>query len=184
MGTESRTRLAVLTAGALIVAAFGMWQGWRSGTVDPDAPPSVCSRMRSEVFDILVPGHGPLAAGEQSRPARRSNHCLAEDAFPQAGTGASLGVALTHFGRYEVRGPHCLDRDGLLIILNRVAHTVDLGDLTVYYLSGAILIAAGTLGWYAGRMLAAPVVRWQITVIDEAGDRPPLPQLPRSPFTR
>jgi hypothetical protein len=50
--------------------------------------------------------------------------------------------------------------------------------------AGTILIAAGTLGWYAGRMLAAPVVRWQITVIDEAGDRPPLPQLPRSPFTR
>ncbi|MEH1166063.1 hypothetical protein V6V47_11830 [Micromonospora sp. CPCC 205539] len=120
----------------LLAAAVGGWRSWRNATVDPPAPPPVCPLIRSEVFGLLVPAHGALEAAEQNGPGMRSNYCLARSASTKEGAGASLWVSLARFGRHEGRGPRCLDRDGLRMVINNKNRPVALGDRSVYFLSG------------------------------------------------
>ncbi|MEU8259105.1 hypothetical protein AB0C02_00565 [Micromonospora sp. NPDC048999] len=139
MNLGSRSRFSVLAVCILVAAAVGLQQGWRKATVDPSEPPAVCQLIRPEVFDLLVPGHGPLRSegAEQSVPGTRSNTCLAESAYVLDGARASLWVALVRFGRHDGHGPRCIDRDGSLpMALNRTNHRVALGDGAVYTVSG------------------------------------------------
>ncbi|MEU7925409.1 hypothetical protein [Micromonospora sp. NPDC049107] len=48
----------------------------------------------------------------------------------------------------------------------------------------ALVIAVGVLAWRVSRLAAPTLVNWQITVVDETGDAPPLPDLPADPFPR
>ncbi|MEU0551639.1 hypothetical protein [Micromonospora sp. NPDC005979] len=52
--------------------------------------------------------------------------------------------------------------------------------------AGAVLlvIAVGVLAWRVSRLAVPTLVNWQITVVDETSDAPPLPDLPADPFTR
>ncbi|MFJ8581843.1 hypothetical protein [Micromonospora sp. NPDC093277] len=132
-------RLAVLTVCVLVAAAVGLSKGWASATVDPPSPPPVCQLIRPEVFDLLVPRHGPLQAGgeEKSLPGARSKTCQAESTSTTDGERASLWVVLARFGRHDGQGPRCITIDGLLLNpVNRVKHPVALGDAAVYFLEG------------------------------------------------
>jgi len=132
-------RLAVLAVCIMVAAAFGLWRGWTSVTVDPPGPPPVCQLIRPELFDVLVPGHGPLRSEgeEQSMPGTRSNTCLAENTPRMDGARASLWVALVRCGRHDGDGPRCIERDGAMpTALNRVKHRVALGDGAGYVVSG------------------------------------------------
>ncbi|WP_433119292.1 hypothetical protein [Micromonospora sp. CA-246542] len=120
----------------LLSVAVGGWLGWRSATVDPPAPPAVCPLIRSEVFDRLVPGHGPPEAAEQNGSAIRSNYCRVKSVSETRAPRTSLWVSLGRYGRFEGRGPRCLDLGGLQPALNRRNHPFALGDSALYYLSG------------------------------------------------
>lgn len=126
-------RVVALAVCVLLAASVGAWQGWRNVTVDPPSPPAVCPLIRTEVFDLLVPAHGPLKVGEQNSPGLRSNYCSLENT---QGRATHLWVSLARFGRHEGRGPRCMDRDGLVVILNRRNHPFALGDSALYVLSG------------------------------------------------
>ncbi|WP_089016655.1 hypothetical protein [Micromonospora coriariae] len=88
------------------------------------------------MFDLLVPAHDALQAGEQNGPGMRSNYCLVKSASTKEGARASLWVSLGRYGRHEGRGPRCLDRDGLLMVINNTNHPVALGDRAVYFIAG------------------------------------------------
>lgn len=120
----------------LLSVAVGGWQGWRSATVNPPAPPAVCPLIRSAVFDRLVPGHGPPKVAEQNGPGLRSNYCLVESRSGKEARRTFLWVSLGRYGRHEGRGPRCLDRDGLEPVLNNRNYPFALGDRALYYLSG------------------------------------------------
>ncbi|MEU7925408.1 hypothetical protein [Micromonospora sp. NPDC049107] len=120
----------------LLSVAVGGWLGWRSTTVDPPAPPAVCPLIRSEVLDRLVPGHGTPEAAEQNESAMRSNYCWVKSMSGTQAPRTSLWVSLGRYGRYEGRGPRCLDRGGLQPASNRRNQPFALGDRALYYLSG------------------------------------------------
>ncbi|WP_157748114.1 hypothetical protein [Micromonospora echinaurantiaca] len=88
------------------------------------------------MFDLLVPAHGALRTAEQNGPGLRSNYCLTESASTKAGARAHLWVSIGRYGRHEGRGPRCVDRDGLLTVLNNENHAVALGDRAVYFIAG------------------------------------------------
>ncbi|MBM0227037.1 MULTISPECIES: hypothetical protein [Micromonospora] len=139
MSSGIRVRVAVLAVCILVAAAVGLWKGWGSATVDPPSPRSVCQLIRPEVFDLLVPGRGPLQAeGEEgSRPGTRSNTCSTESGPTVNGARASLWVALVRLGRHDGQGPQCIKRDGSLSwAINRTNHRVALGDGASYFVSG------------------------------------------------
>ncbi|TDC29257.1 hypothetical protein E1211_26345 [Micromonospora sp. 15K316] len=131
----------VLTLCVLLAAAAGLRRAWADVTVRPPSPPPVCQLVRPEVFDILVPGHGPLKAeGEQgSAPGTRSNTCSASAVSRTGEATASLWVALIRLGRHDGEGPRCVGRSRPLHmpVINRVNHPVALGDAAAYVLSGA-----------------------------------------------
>lgn len=129
-------RVVALAVCVLLSAEIGGWQGWRNATVDPPAPPAVCPLIRSAVFDLLVPARGALRTGEQNGPGLRSNYCLAESVSTTEGARAELWVSLGRYGRHEGRGPRCVDRDGLLTVVNNENHPVALGDRAVYFVAG------------------------------------------------
>ncbi|MEV4824635.1 hypothetical protein [Micromonospora sp. NPDC049274] len=133
MRSRRWVRVVALAVCVLFAAAVGAWQGWRNVTVDPPAPPAVCPLVRTEVFDRLVPAHGPPQVGEQNAPGMRSNYCLVKSTHIRA---TYLWVSLGRFGRHEGRGPRCVDRDGLQTVVNGRNHPLALGDSAVYFLAG------------------------------------------------
>ncbi|MEV0431260.1 hypothetical protein [Micromonospora sp. NPDC050495] len=88
------------------------------------------------MFDLLVPGRGALQVGEQNGPGMRSNYCLVKSASTKEGARGYLWVSLGRYGRYEGRGPRCVDRAGLLTVINNRNHPVALGDRAVYFIAG------------------------------------------------
>ncbi|WP_433537838.1 hypothetical protein ACQPZK_09030 [Micromonospora sp. CA-249363] len=128
--------VGILALCVLLSVVVGGWQGWRSATVDPPAPPAVCPLIRSEVYDRLVPGHGTPEAAEQNESAMRSNYCRVKSMAGTKAQSAYLWVSLGRYGRYEGRGPRCLDRGGLQPAMNRRNQPFALGDGALYYLSG------------------------------------------------
>ncbi|MCM0679166.1 hypothetical protein NCC78_31530 [Micromonospora phytophila] len=154
----------------------GLWRAWEGATVDPPSPRPVCQLIRTEVFNLLVPGRGPLQAeGEEgSRPGSRSNTCAAESTSTVIGSRASLWVALVRFGRRDGQGPRCIQRDGsLLMPTNRPSYRVALGDRAVYFMENSpdtkrVIHLTACLGTYLVYVIYEAVGATDASIVEAA----------------
>lgn len=126
-GVTPKAWTAMTTALSVTAATVSFAWAVRDSTVDPPAPPEVCTLLRPALVDQLVPQHGPSRPERLTRAGYRVSNC------DWAGPKAQLWVGLARFGRDDGRSPTCVAQKGLLRPLNRTIKEAELGDSSIYF---------------------------------------------------
>ncbi len=110
MRSSSRSDPAVLAVGIALVLAsvvVGFRAGLNAERVRPAAAlPNICTLMRPQLLDLLVPGRDGFTAAESPVDYARTVECVVSRSGAQSNDRLQLRVFVAHIGRGEDGAPY------------------------------------------------------------------------------